>query len=115
MAYTNARTNAELMHRSSRQGVVMTERALRVVRSDDARPTPEPGEPPMSALAKLGGVLEDTAHPYGMRVFKAVDGDGNIVDWRAVHVSLYRDSVLEELHDSLDLWNAERAKTRLSG
>lgn len=93
----------------------MKEHALRVVRSDSTTPTPEPGEPPMSALAKLGGVFEDTAHPYGMRVFKAVDDDGNIVDWRAVHVSVYRDSVLEELHDSLDIWNAERAKAKLSG
>lgn len=93
----------------------MTERALRVVRPDDIAPVPEPGEPPMSGFPSLGGVFEDTAHPYGMRVFKAVDGDGNIVDWRAVHVAIYRDSVLEELHDSLDRWNAARANAQLSG
>jgi hypothetical protein len=94
----------------------MIERALRVVRSGEPALAPEPGEPPMSGLPNLGGVFEDTAHPHGMLVFKAVDGDGNIVDWRAVHVAVYRDSVIEELHDSLDRWNAERARvTSLSG
>lgn len=64
-----------------------------------------PDEPPMSGTVPRhpSGVFEDVA-PEGMRILKAIDEAGHLVDWRAVREELYTDDMVDEMHDNLERW-----------